>query len=66
MYSPETVSEISIYRQKAIEGTLSLQDMIKAVELMRQGRLTAQSQSKASKKKAPVNTDALLDELAGL
>lgn len=65
MYDPQVQSQISIYRQKAIEGTLTLDEMKTAVKMLREGRETAQSAAKASakKSKAPVNVDNLLGEL---
>lgn len=65
MYDPQVQSQISIYRQKAIEGTLTLDEMKTAVKMLREGRETAQSAVKASakKSKAPVNVDNLLGEL---
>jgi len=65
VYDPQVQSQISIYRQKAIEGTLTLDDMKTAIKMLREGRETAQSAAKASKSKskAPVNVDNLLGEL---
>lgn len=65
MYDAQTQSQISIYRQKAIEGTLTLDDMKEAIKMLREGRATAQSPGKA-KSKAPVNVDSLFDALDGL
>ena len=68
MYDAQTQSQISIYRQKAIEGTLTLDNMKEAIKMLREGRVAAQQAAKSSAKstKKPVNTDSLFSELDGL
>jgi len=68
MYSPETQSKIATYRQKALDGTLTLDECRESIKLLREGRETAQAAAKASKSRAkpPVSADALLNELDSL
>lgn len=70
MYSPEIQSKIATIRQKADAGTATVEDYREAIRLIREGRVSALNAQKASratgsgrKPKAPVNTDALFDEL---
>lgn len=68
MLPDELRFELAEYRRKAVEGTLSLDEMRNAVRLMREGRVTAaarSSASRASKAKAAPDSDALLDDLLG-
>jgi hypothetical protein len=68
--SPELAARISEWRQKSIDGTLSIDEMREAVDAMRQGRVGAahaSEQSKRAKAKAVVpSAEDLLDELGGL
>ncbi len=48
--SPEEQTKIINWRQKAIDGTLSLDDCREYVALMRQGRKSAAAASEASRK----------------
>lgn len=68
MYSPETQSKIAIFRQKAVEGTLTLDECRESIKLLREGRETAQAAARASKSKSkpPANAEALLNELDNL
>lgn len=68
MLSQETLSKISVWRQKVQRGEqLSRDEMREAVRLMREDRVSASiSSGKARAKKAPVDADALLKELEGL
>jgi len=68
MYSPEIQSQVSIWRQKAIEGTLTMDEMKAAIKILREGREAAQlaSRSSTSRTKKPVNTDSLFNELDSL
>ena len=66
MLPDELRFELAEYRRKAVEGTLSLDEMRNAVRLMREGRVTAAARSTASKaRKAGPDSDALLDDLLG-
>lgn len=70
MYSPEIQGNIAVWRQKAIEGTLTDEELRQAILIMREGRIGASIASDASKtKKAkaiiPSAAD-LLSELEGL
>lgn len=69
-YSLETQSKIAIFRQKAIDGTLTKEDMIEAVKIMRGDRKAAASAtassgtSRRAKAKAEIKSaDEMLDEL---
>ena len=66
----ETQAQISIWRAKALAGTLTHEEMREAITLLRQERVGAAKTSAASRErkaaKAPVDADALLNELEGL
>ncbi len=68
--SPELASKIAIWKQKAIDGTLSREEMQEAVLLYRQDRRRAQAASESSRRvkaKAVVPTaKEMLDELDGI
>ena len=68
--SPAEVSaKIAIYRQKAVDGTLSLEECREAVELLRAGRVSAaysgETTKRAKAKAAIPAADDLLAELGG-
>lgn len=70
MYSPELQSKVAVWRQRAVEGTLTREEMREAIALLRQGRVGAAIASETSRKKSakaaiPTATD-LLAELDGL
>ena len=65
----ELQEKIALWRQKALDNTLTLDECKEAIIHLRQGRAAASAAAaKAGKgaKKPAVNTDALLDELKGL
>lgn len=68
--TPEIQARIAIWRRKAIDGTLSDEEMKEAVDLLRAGRVTAAAASAASRSKRAVkiipSADDLLDELKDL
>lgn len=68
--SPELQAKIAIWRQKAIEGTLTAEEMKEAIVALRQGRVSAAATSDASRRaKAKVaipTADDLLSELGDL
>jgi len=67
--SPEAQTEIQLLRQKSRDGTLSQDDMRRAIFLLREGRVAAaatSSVSRTKKAKVTVNSDDLLSELNGL
>jgi hypothetical protein len=70
MLTPEQQDQIAIWRQKALEGTLTQDEMRQAITLLRQGRVSAGIKSdvaRAKKVKQDIpNADDLLDELGGL
>lgn len=68
--SPELLAKIAVWRQKASEDTLSLDDYKEAICALRNGRVSASiasdtSRAKAAKVAIP-SADDLLGELDGL
>lgn len=64
MTDPAVSAKIAVLRQKAAAGTATREDLREAIDLMRKSRGLAHAVSAASKaKKAPVDSDKLLDEL---
>jgi hypothetical protein len=66
--TPELQSKLFVWRQKAADGTISLDDMREAIKALRAGRQSAVVESKASggtrKAKGPARSaDDLLGEL---
>jgi len=68
--SLDTTDRIQQLRQKAQLGELTIEETKEAINLMRQGRVSAaQTSAKSRSKKAaaaPVDSDALLNQLEGL
>ena len=67
-YSLETQQKMAVWRQKAMEGTLTLEEQRQAVEIMRADRRNAAhaaaSGARRAKAKAAIpSADAMLDEL---
>jgi hypothetical protein len=62
------LSKIALWRSKAIDNTLTIEEMREAVLLMREGRIAAQaSAGKAKKAKGPTKSaDDILGELDGI
>lgn len=68
------MSNIQIWRMKAKEGTLTLEDSRAAIAAIRKERVGAsevsagskEKKAVAAKKKAPVDSNSLLDELGSL
>lgn len=67
--TPEVQARIAAIRAKEAAGTLTLEDMKEAIQLIRAGRVSAARSSDAAKrtraKKEIKSADALLDELTG-
>jgi hypothetical protein len=67
MISPELQQKIAGWRQKALDGTITIEEQREALKLMREGRLAAAQASAAGKrakaKAAVPNADDLLSEL---
>lgn len=62
--SPEMVEKISIWRRRAIEGTLTPEEMREAILVLRQNRKTSSTAAARSRaKSAIVSADDLLGEL---
>jgi hypothetical protein len=70
MQTPELQAQIAVWRQKALDGTLTVEEMRAALDLMRGGGRAAASTPRTSgaKKaaKSIVSGDNLLNELEGL
>jgi hypothetical protein len=68
--SPEIRSRIAILQQKAIAGTLTIEEMREGVQLMRADRVagaSASDSSRRAKAKAVIKSaDEMLDELGGI
>ncbi|MDE2097542.1 MAG: hypothetical protein KGL39_09875 [Patescibacteria group bacterium] len=65
--TPETQAKIAIWRQKAVEGTLTVEEMKEAIHLLRAGRIGAHIASDTSRrKKAKADIPSADDLLAEL
>lgn len=70
--SPELLNQLSEWRRKAADGTITLEEMREAVKVLRANRMSSADAAAASKvggkKKSTVPVDAggLLDQLNGL
>lgn len=68
--SYELQSKIAQWRQKAVEKTLTLEEMKEAIVMLRQGRVAAAQASATVKRKTAAkvipNAENLLDELDGI
>lgn len=70
-FSPEMQAKMQIWRQKAIAGTITQEELREAIQALREDRLAASTAgtAKASRKstpKAPINSDDLLAELGDI
>lgn len=61
--TPELNAKIAVWRQRAIDGTLSKEEMREAINLMRMGRLTSATHKASKAKAAPIDSDELLKGL---
>lgn len=68
MYNPELQSRIALWHSKCADGTMTAEEYVEALALLRQGRLAAASAAARSKSKAKptVDGDALLGDLDSL
>lgn len=68
--SPELLAKIAQWRQKALDNTLTVEEMREAIAALRSDRLSAAHASEASKRKsakaAIPSAQDLLSELEGL
>lgn len=69
--TPELNAKIAIWRQRALEGTLTLEEQREAILLLREGRVNAARASEASRRtgkaKAKIKSaDEMLDELGSI
>lgn len=63
MISNETQAKLNIWRDKAKEGTITLEEMKEAVMLLREGRVSACFASKKSKEKLITEPWPTVDEM---
>lgn len=66
MISAEQQSKVAIFRAKALEGTLTLDEMREAVAIVREARRSAVYDAAASKSRAKKPTKSAEDLLAEL
>lgn len=67
LQSPEVQSRMNHYRQKATEGTITLEEMRDAIRMLREDRRTASVSATAkAPRKSARSADDLLGELEGL
>lgn len=68
MHSPELQSRIALWRAKCQDGTMTSEEYLEAIALLREGRLAAAHAAAKSKSKArpAVDGDALLGDLDSL
>jgi len=68
--SPELQAKISIWRSKALDGTITMEEMREAIMALRQGRVSAAHASEGARRKtakvAIPSADDLLGELGAL
>lgn len=68
--SPEMQAEIAVWRQKALDGTLTLEEIKRGITLLRGDRVAARQSSttgtRARAKTAIKAADDLINELKGL
>lgn len=57
--------KVSAWRQKAIEGTLTVEEMREAIQVLRQGRVGAAIASDTSRRKAAKSVVPSADDLLG-
>lgn len=65
MISPELQSRLAIWRAKAADGTITLEEMRQVVAELRGARLSA-GQAPAKAAKAKPDAKSLIDQLKGL
>ena len=64
MLSPEQQSQVATIRAKHLAGNAEAKDYHEYFLILRQGRMSSQQASTKSKaKKAPINVEALFDDL---
>lgn len=67
MLSPEDQSRLTQLRAKAIDGSITMEEMKEVIRVLRQGRLAAaESAQKSKAKKSSKSADDMLSELGGL
>ena len=67
--SPELLSQVQLWRAKAVEGTLTLEEQVEAIRLLRAGRLAAVERAKRTRaagsrtRKPGPSADSVLSQL---
>lgn len=68
--SPELLSQVQLWRAKAVEGTLTLEEQVEAIRLLRAGRLAAAERAKRTRaasgprtRKPGPSADSVLSQL---
>ncbi|MGI0133700.1 MAG: hypothetical protein ACREBW_01920 [Candidatus Micrarchaeaceae archaeon] len=67
--SPEVQSKIAVWRRKALDGTITLDEMKQAILIMREARNSAAQQTRAkpaSNRRSTKSADDLLSEFENL
>ncbi|MGH9438466.1 MAG: hypothetical protein ACRD22_11370 [Terriglobia bacterium] len=67
--SPEVQSKIAVWRRKALDGTITLDEMKQAILIMREARNSAAQQTRAkptSNRRSAKSADDLLSEFENL
>lgn len=64
--SPEMTMKITVWRQKALDGTLSLEECKEAILFLREARLGAASTQREKVAKAKVAIPNAMDLLSGM
>jgi hypothetical protein len=65
--SPEISAKVVVWRQRALEGSMTIEEMRNAIIILREGRVSAAYASDTARtakaKKVILNADDLLDEM---
>lgn len=68
--TPETISKIQMWRHKVMQQTITEEDMVEAIKVLRQDRQSAAVASETAKrsraKAAVPDADDLVNELGGM
>lgn len=67
--SPEVSAKLGLFRQKAVAGTLSIEEMREAIQILREDRMRAASTDSAKRtraRKEVKSAEELLSQLDGL
>lgn len=66
---PDLQAKIALWRQKALEGTLTPQEMFEAIRALRESRMSARDASDSAKRRKAIaaipDADDMLKEIMG-